>query len=172
VAGGGLFLQGIILETGVINTWNEKKLLKSIEQVVKSLGISVKEYGVPLIKELNDTRVSIGYPLLLNQKPVWEAAFNQQIMGVEVIYNFQDLSLSVWGSVLGKYEYSNIPTIWKEEILKEFTVWIKKLDAPEVVYLYRQTGNEKGYPVDTYYVPALKFSLENNTALYRELIKF
>jgi hypothetical protein len=48
---------------------------------------------------------------------------------------------------IAKYEYANYPTHFKEEILKDFTLGMKKLNAPEIVYLIKNIDGE------SYYVP-------------------
>ncbi|MDR3168455.1 MAG: hypothetical protein LBU27_01455 [Candidatus Peribacteria bacterium] len=48
---------------------------------------------------------------------------------------------------IAKYEYVNYPTVSKEEILKDFTLGVKELNAPEIVYLMKNIDGE------VYYVP-------------------
>jgi hypothetical protein len=75
-------------------------------------------------------------------------------------------SLSFHSVDIAKYAYVNYPTFAKDEILKDFTVGMKKLNAPELVYLQKDREGE------TYYVPALRFIIEEERAIYKELVNF
>jgi hypothetical protein len=89
---------------------------------------------------------SIFIPQLINGYPLWNALGNEQI-GIRGSYNLMTNQISLNGVDIAQYEYVNYPTLPKEEILKDFTLGMKKLNAPEIVYLRKSLNDE------VYYVP-------------------
>ncbi|MDR0606829.1 MAG: hypothetical protein LBG52_00360 [Candidatus Peribacteria bacterium] len=85
-------------------------------------------------------------PQLLNSYPVWDPLTDKQL-GIHGRYTVWKNQLALDNIDMAQYEYTNYPTLPKEDILQDFTLGVKKLDAPEVVYLMKNIDDE------TYYVP-------------------
>jgi hypothetical protein len=138
---------GISNEIENFSTMKEKELLKQAEKLLRSFNISMKEYGEPQITRNDEFYINIFYPFLFQEKyPIWEVVMDEPL-GMEVIYEIRTNTFSIRNINISKYEYANYPTLPKEEILKDFTIGMKKLNAPEVVYLMKVIDGE------SYYVP-------------------
>jgi hypothetical protein len=141
---------------------DEKAFIKTAGNIIKSFGISLASYGKPEYK----TEGVLFYPFLLQGKyRVWYPD-DSKPMGIWVFYgNIQPTpTLSFHGIDIAKYEYTNYPTISKEEVLKDFTLGVKKLQVPEIVYLAKYRDGE------WYFVPGLRFSVDEDTSLFKELV--
>jgi hypothetical protein len=147
-------------DTLVEKKLSEKELNKRIEKKLKTWGISLKGYDSPRYSWLDESVrdswldesvyvnwniVEVFYPFLLNGFPVWDINFRQ--VGVRGTYNIQFDALTLYGIDIAKYEYVPYPTFSKDEVLSDFTVGMKKLNAPEIVYL------EKYYDDEVFYIP-------------------
>lgn len=155
-------------DTLVEKKLSEKELNKRIEKKLKTWGISLKGYDSPRYSWLDESVyvnwniVEVFYPFLLNGFPVWDINFRQ--VGVRGTYNIQFDALTLYGIDIAKYEYVPYPTFSKDEVLSDFTVGMKKLNAPEIVYL------EKYYDDEVFYIPWLRFVIDENESLFKELV--
>ncbi|MDR2190850.1 MAG: hypothetical protein LBP53_06895 [Candidatus Peribacteria bacterium] len=124
-----------------------KKGLEKLEKLLHSFNIPMQQYGEPQIMRNDEAYISILYPFLLQEKYlVWDTTTNQPL-GMEVAYEVRTDTFSIYNINIAKYEYTNVPTLPKDEMLKEFTWGTQKLNAPELVYVVKYLEEER------YYVP-------------------
>jgi len=144
-----------------------KQIQKSIEALLKERKIPLKSYGDPVFTEGGwvPYTIYVFIPQLLNGYPIWNAEKNEQI-GIQGTYTVRNNQLSLENIDIAKYVYAPYPTRSKDEILTDFTLGMTKLDAPEIVYLEKVTNS------GTFYVPALRFVVNENKAIYKELVNF
>jgi len=144
----------------------DKNIISTVESFLKSFNISLKDYGKPWLVWFSEDSAEVFYPLLLHGKyPVWNVDYNWPL-GVVVRYDALSRRISVSGIDIARYIYTNYPTLSKDEVLRDFSVGIKKLNTPEVVYLAKYIGDQ------LYYLPGLRFVINEEKALYKELVNF
>ncbi|MDR0651125.1 MAG: hypothetical protein LBG59_07195 [Candidatus Peribacteria bacterium] len=162
-AGATLTFEGISVEE-TYATMKEKELFKQVEKLLNSFDIPLRHYGNPQIARADEFYINMFYPFLIQEKyPVW-STFDHPL-GITVVYNITLNEVSITAIDIAKYEYVNYPTLSKEEILKDFSLSGEKLVAPELIYLVKHLEGEM------YYVPGLRFALENGAAVYKALVE-
>jgi hypothetical protein len=136
---------------------SEKEIEKLIEKKLKSLGISLANYGKAELLSSDAFTVAFAYPWMLNGYSIWDISdrpdFSPVVdwkirpINMNIYYDRTTREIALYNVNIAKYTYANYPTLPKEEILKDFTVGIEKLNAPEIVYLMKTIDRE------SYYIP-------------------
>lgn len=141
---------------------SEKELKKTVAKQLKAIGVSLVNYGEPtvvfrkVVLPEDERYLLLEYPFLLNGFPVWNTNNNrspQSPIPLDPVRVVMSVTYDrVTGEVISlvdvdiaKYEYANYPTFSKEEILRDFNIGMKKLNAPEIVYLKKYIGDEMYY---------------------------
>ncbi|GHW02695.1 hypothetical protein AGMMS50249_4810 [candidate division SR1 bacterium] len=140
----------------------DKQIQKLVEKKLKTLGISLQNYGKPEITINTDNSfATIFYPFMLNGYPVYD---NNAQFGMFISYYISDDMLTISNLDSFQYELANYPTIAKDEILADFTFGDKKINPPLLVYLAQDRGSER------FFFPALKFNLSSGNPIFKVLV--
>lgn len=170
VGGGSLSISSMntslndAFDSASLPSLSAKEVKKAVATQLKAMGISLANYGDPIVHfpkitfPEDERTILIEYPFQLNGFAVWNSNNNRESWSVlptsptplmmTVAYDRVKGKIVNLSSIdIAKYEYANYPTLSKDEVLKEFTVGIKPLHAPEIIYLQKDINGEK------YYVP-------------------
>lgn len=169
---------------------SKKKIIKSVEKELKSLWVSLKDYGEWVVDvddfDENMWIIQIFYPFELQWKNVRNAEENRQIW-MDIAYDLNLQKIVYINNIdIAKYQISDYSVVEKSVLEDEIQQWwsyfsqwalheystMVMLDSMEVVYLEKVTKDW-----DIYYVPAIKgtvsTSLENYewpSLIFQELV--
>ena len=158
---------------------SKKQIIKAVEKDLKTLGVSVKNYGDWEVDMENYDEsmwiINIFYPLKIQWKEVRDAEMEERIW-IQVAYdlNLQKVVSVIWIDI-ATYDVSNYPTSEKSDIESKIEKWweffnqwalhenstVILFDNMEIVYIPKY---ENGI---TYYVPAIKWETNPSVENYR-----
>ena len=158
---------------------SKKQIIKAVEKDLKTLGVSVKNYGDWEVDMENYDEsmwiINIFYPLKIQWKEVRDAEMEERIwMQIAYDLNLQKVVSVMWIDI-ATYDVSNYPTAEKSDIESKIEKWweffnqwalhenstVILFDNMEIVYIPKY-GNWT-----TYYVPAIKWETNPSVENYR-----